>query len=107
MLCKMKVLKKMTAIVCTIALAASVMVGCSKSDTKSASGTSDPQSSKPVDVKLILPYSDETPADEPILPALNKLCNANIKIEWTPMISYGDKFNVIMASNELPDALDV
>lgn len=104
----MKVLKKMTAIVCTVALLASVMVGCGKTDTKSAAATTDPQQpAKPVDVRLILPYSDETPADEPILPALNKLCNANFKIEWTPMISYGDKFNVIMASNDLPDALDV
>lgn len=108
MFSKMKVFKKTTAIVCVVALAAGIMAGCGKTETKSSSGGSDSQqASKPVDVKLILPYSDETPADEPLLPALNKLTNANIKIEWTPMISYGDKFNVIMASNELPDVLDV
>ena len=106
MLSKMKVLKKLTAVVCTIALVASVMVGCGKTSQKEATGTAQPQqSSKPVDVKLILPYSDETPSDEPLLPALNKVANANFKIEWTPMISYNDKFNVLMASNQLPDAL--
>ncbi len=108
---KMNVFTKITALVCTVALATGLLAGCGKG-TQNGGGTTSPtpaanETKKPVEVKLILPYSDEVPADAPLLPELNKLANADFKIEWTPMISYNDKFNVLMASNQLPDALVV
>lgn len=104
MLSKMRILKKITAVICVIALAGSIMAGCGKKGEVAAT-TETP--SGPVNVKMILPYQGEIAPDDPMIPALNKLANANFTIEWTPAISYKDRFNVIMASNELPDALDV
>ena len=60
----------------------------------------------PVKIKFILPYQDEAPSESNIVvKELNAVCNSIMSIEWTPMISYNDKFNVLMASNQLPDAV--
>ena len=62
--------------------------------------------SKPVVMKLVLGYAEEIPSkDNLIIQELNKLANADIQIEWTPMVSYNDKFKVLMSSNSLPDVL--
>lgn len=61
---------------------------------------------QPVEMKLVLGYSEEAPSkDNLVIHELNKLANADIKIEWTPAVSYNDKFNVLIASNEHPDVL--
>lgn len=61
---------------------------------------------KPVEMKIVLGYAEEPPSrDNLVIRELNKLANANIMIEWTPMVSYNDKFNVLMASNNMPDVI--
>lgn len=112
MLRKMSILKRLSAMACTIAMVAGLFAGCGKgAGNTAAGGSATPAANepkKPVEFKIILPYGDEVPADgNPILPELNKVANADIKVEWTPMISYNDKFNVLIASNQLPDVLVV
>lgn len=64
------------------------------------------ESPPPVEMKLVLGYSEEIPSkDNLVIQELNKLANADIQIEWTPMVSYNDKFKVLMSSNHLPDVL--
>lgn len=75
-----------------------------KASRASASVSQNP--SKPVEMKLVLGYAEEIPSkDNLVVQELNKLANADIQIEWTPMVSYNDKFKVLMSSNNLPDVL--
>lgn len=61
---------------------------------------------KPIEMKIVLGYTEEAPSKENlVIQEINKLANANIVVEWTPMVSYNDKFNVLMASNHLPDVI--
>lgn len=61
---------------------------------------------KPVEMKIVLGYAEEIPSENNlVIQEINKLANANIIVEWTPMVSYNDKFNVLMASNSMPDVV--
>ena len=61
---------------------------------------------KPVEMKIVLGYAEEPPSkDNLVIQEINRLANANILVEWTPMVSYNDKFNVLMASNNMPDVI--
>lgn len=73
-----------------------------------ASGNSAAQPAEPVKFNIVLPYSGETPTpNSPVEKELKKQTNSDFTVEWTPMISYGDKYNVMMNSGQLPDALVV
>lgn len=64
------------------------------------------EETKPTEIKIVLGYAEEAPSkDNLVVQELNKLANANIIVEWTPMVSYNDKFNVLMASNHMPDVI--
>lgn len=106
--CTVMAYKKILVFVIPVLLIVS-MTGCK---TARANGSNkdykDDYSSliQPVEMKLVLGYSEEAPSkDNLIISELNKLANADINIEWTPMVSYNDKFNVLMASNEHPDVI--
>jgi len=43
------------------------------------------------------------PEDHIMVKELNQRLNINLSIDWTPMEIYGEKLNVLAASNELPD----
>lgn len=59
-----------------------------------------------VEMKIVLGYAEAIPSkDNLVIQELNKLANANILVEWTPMVSYNDKFNVLMSSNNMPDVI--
>ena len=101
------------SVLCIAGVLSGFAVGCS---SKSASGTEGSQSAtatqeasetaKPVEFKIVLPYIGETPSsNSPTEKKLKKNSNSNFTIEWTPMISYADKYNVMMNSGQLPDVL--
>ncbi|HEY8500568.1 MAG TPA: hypothetical protein VIL89_08120 [Clostridia bacterium] len=106
--CAVRVHKKILLIVILMLLTAD-MAGCKAARANGSKKVYDGDYSimaQPVEMKLVLGYSEESPSkDNLVINELNKLANANIQIEWTPMVSYNDKFNVLMASNEHPDVL--
>lgn len=104
---KQKLLKaqKFLGVLCLAALLAGTFTGC-KGSSPAAATTSN--SSKAVQLSMIVPYSGELMSENsPVLQQIEKEGNCKLNIQWTPLISYSDKFNVIMASNQLPDALIV
>lgn len=100
-------MKKVLASVCTATIAISALSGCSaKSSSASSSSSSGTSSKGPIKFSVMLQYQDEVPQEKnQVLDAINKLCNSDIQFTWVPAINYNDKFNVVMASNQLPDAL--
>ncbi len=100
--------KKITSLICMSALTAGILAGCGNSKFVSSEPDKDAAalSGAPVELKVVLGYQDELPPDNHIIvKELDKLANAVINIEWTPLISYNDKFNVMMSSNALPDVI--
>lgn len=103
--------QKAIALLGVILLSAGLTAGCGTA--KNAPGMAEladsiekDKSSPAVELKIVLGYQDEMPPEDHIVVReLNKLANADIRIEWTPMISYNEKFNVMMYSNALPDAI--
>ena len=109
------------SLLCALVLVSGLLAGCGNSDKtteEQAAAASEPagpaksseaapsEQAKPTEMKLVLGYTEEAPSEENlVIKELNKLANADIMVEWTPMVSYNDKFNVLMASNQLPDAL--
>lgn len=82
-------------------LAAMMIAGCSHSETSnSASDSKDT-------IKIMAPLlSTESPSDKgPSLKALEKYTGKEIKVTWVPDSSYNDKFNIVMASEEMPHAI--
>lgn len=82
-------------------LAVMMIAGCSNSETSnSASGSKDT-------IKIMAPLlSPESPSDKsPSLKALEKYTDKEIKVTWVPDSSYNDKFNIVMASGEMPHAI--
>lgn len=96
---------------CAAALICGSFAGCAPSQTSSASlsqagKTAASAGNEAVSFKIILPYTDEqAPKDNPVLKTLEEKTNSTIDIEWTPLISYGDKYSVMMNSGSYPDVL--
>ncbi|MCZ8511093.1 extracellular solute-binding protein [Paenibacillus filicis] len=61
----------------------------------------------PLDISIMAPIFKTTyPKDHsPVAAELEKYTNANIHFEWTPNSSYGDKFNITLASGKLPTVM--
>lgn len=99
---------------CVAGVLSTLLAGCggTKQAAVTASGSggaaSASQAAEPVKFNIVLPYSGETPTpNSPVEKELKKQTNSDFTVEWTPMISYGDKYNVMMNSGQLPDALVV
>lgn len=90
----------------TFALITILIPACMDITSDKAEPYASPVPERPVEMKLVLGYAEEIPSkDNLVIQELNKLANADIQIEWTPMVSYNDKFSVLMSSNNLPDVL--
>ena len=115
MYCKQNLKTKCGAVLCAAALLAGALSGCGDQTSASSaaanagtSGASGTTSKEPVSFTVIVPYQDELPNNNnPVLKKIEEETNSKINIEWTPMISYGDKYNVIMSSGQMPDVLIV
>ena len=102
----MSIDRSIKAIFCMIFIPVFIVVSLSGCKVKHPVDTSSLKENKPVEMKIVLGYAEEIPSEQNlVIQELNKLANANIIIEWTPMVSYNDKFNVLMASNSMPDVV--
>ncbi|MHA6168385.1 extracellular solute-binding protein [Bacillus mojavensis] len=82
-------------------LAAMMIAGCSNSETSNSA--SDSKNTINIMAPLLSP---ESPSDKsPSLKALEEYTGKNIKVTWVPDSSYNDKFNIVMASGEMPHAI--
>lgn len=98
---------------CMTGLLFGMLTGCGTKPASTGANASSGASGNGVEQKAIkftavVPYSGEQPTPEnPVIKKLEEATNSKITIEWTPMISYGDKYNVMMNSGQLPDVFIV
>ncbi len=102
-----KSIRNLVSTACALTLVAGTLAACSsKTNNSSSTSASTSGSSKQVSFNITVPYSNQTPpsaSENPVLQQIEKESNAKFNISWTPMVSYTDKFNTMMASNQLPD----
>ncbi|QYR23544.1 extracellular solute-binding protein [Paenibacillus sp. sptzw28] len=63
----------------------------------------------PVNIDIMLPiFKTNYPKDDsPVAAEIEKKTNSNLHLEWVPNSSYGDKFNITLASGKLPTVMYV
>ncbi|MBT2755776.1 extracellular solute-binding protein [Mesobacillus foraminis] len=89
-------------IVCTALL--TTMAACNTSVAKNEGNSS--QASKQAITVMTTSYTTPTLKDSsPALKALEEYTNTDIDIKWVPSTSYEEKFNVTLASTNLPDII--
>jgi putative aldouronate transport system substrate-binding protein len=99
---KLRLIVTLTAL---SAIAVTSVVGCAKKDSSSKSATID--ESKPYEISIMLPNikTDILAEDSPVKKKLEELTNTKLTFTWVPTTSYDDKFNITLASGELPKVL--
>lgn len=100
---------KAIGVTCAAALLTGLTAGCSQKASSTAK-TSSVDTSSQVEFSITLPNyvtNSEAVDTGSLKAALEKLANAKIDISWVPGTSYVDKFNVMMSSNSLTDAVVV
>lgn len=118
MLKKSNAMKKIICAVCAMTLVSGTLAGCSGGSGKetnassedTASGSAVTASGVPKEhasfTVLVSNYQDTTSVmTGNVYKKLQEITNASINIEWAPAASYTDKFNVMMASNKLPEVV--
>ncbi|WNQ09507.1 extracellular solute-binding protein [Paenibacillus aurantius] len=96
-------------------LAVTSLAGCggqSAAPSPSASAGSsgnNQQAQAPYDISIMIPiFKTNYPKDDsPVALEIEKKTNTNLHFEWVPNSSYGDKFNITMASGKLPTIIYV
>lgn len=75
----------------------------------SGSPNASPTADKPLALSIMLPiFKTNFPKDDsPVAAELEKRTNTDIHFQWVPNASYGDKFNITLASGNLPSILYV
>ncbi|MBB6693377.1 extracellular solute-binding protein [Cohnella xylanilytica] len=105
----------------TAALASVAGCGSDDNDNGSNSASAPPSASsagsssqgtsagKPLDLSIMLPiFKTNYPKDDgPVTTEIEKRTNTNIHFQWVPNASYGDKFNITLASGKLPTIIMV
>lgn len=96
-------LKRFTTGVAVIGITALALVGCSSQPKASDAATS----AKLDKLTIQAPYLSAEPpaADNPIGQKLNKILGTDVEVNWVPNSSYGDKTNITLAGNDIPDAM--
>jgi putative aldouronate transport system substrate-binding protein len=102
--------KKIRTIVTLTALttvAVTSFIGCSKKDSTTQGGSID--DTKPYEISIMLPNidTDILAEDSPVKKKLEEVTNTKITFTWVPTTSYKDKFNITLASGDLPKVLYV
>ncbi|WP_411809532.1 extracellular solute-binding protein [Bacillus haynesii] len=82
-----------------------LLMGCSANETSNQDGKGKEKDAIHIMAPLLSP---ESPGENsPSLKALEKYTKKQIKVTWVPNSSYNDKFNIVMASGDLPQAIVV
>ena len=100
----MKTTRRRAVLASAAALCATAMAltGCTSSTPKTAS-----TAAKLSTLTVMAPYlSTQAPAaDTPVGAALEKVIGTKLDVTWVPNSSYGDKTNITLASNDIPDVM--
>ncbi|TDQ42855.1 extracellular solute-binding protein [Aureibacillus halotolerans] len=84
-----------------VATTLTLSVACS---SESAQNTTE-DGSNPIEVMLPGHSTDLPQDDSPVLVALEEETGRDVTLNWVPSTSYDDKFNIMLASGELPTLL--
>ncbi|MDF2648620.1 MAG: hypothetical protein K0Q73_4425 [Paenibacillus sp.] len=97
----------MTTLALSVAACSSGSGGNEKPSNSAPANSGSPAKEAPIDISIMAPIFKPTfPKDDsPIAAELEKYTNANIHFEWAANSSYGDKFNITLASGKLPTIL--
>ncbi|WEG13700.1 extracellular solute-binding protein [Pullulanibacillus sp. KACC 23026] len=101
--------QKILAIMFSSVLTLGVLGGCGPSEATSNSSNAASLNSGPMKLSIMMPSFDPDLAtdDSPVVKKLDKNTNTDIHLQWVPSDSYQDKFNVMLASGNLPDIMVV
>ncbi|WEG13699.1 extracellular solute-binding protein [Pullulanibacillus sp. KACC 23026] len=96
-------MKKSLSILFSASLLAGALTACG--NAKDTSSNAD--SKGPMKLTIMMPSFDQNLATDnsPIVKKLDKETNTKIHLQWVPNDSYPDKFNVTLASGNLPDIM--
>ncbi|AFH63321.2 extracellular solute-binding protein [Paenibacillus caseinilyticus] len=102
-------MKKKLSLASAAALVMTGLAGCADSGGPEAqpaqpSTAAEQQNSAPLALSIMIPsFNTNFPKDgTPVLAEIEKRTNTKIHLEWVPNSSYGDKFNITLASGRLP-----
>lgn len=106
---KMKVVKKLAVVICLLLVANAIFAACTGKGTSSA--TPNPKSeaapatpSGPLVISMLAPFYQQEPPNtknNPVLDYMQKQHNVEFKFTWVPNGEVDNKFNVLMASNDM------
>ncbi|MFD2615436.1 extracellular solute-binding protein [Paenibacillus gansuensis] len=101
--------KKMLVLALTASIAmTAALAGCSNKEEANAPANSNGNKTEaPTEFNITtINYNSEAPAnDNPVELEMEKRTNTKINVTYLPSNNYGDKFNVMLASGEIPDVL--
>lgn len=91
----------------SLALVVTLSACSTETNTKTEITTATPAEQKPFEMTILNSNtSTEAPKeDSKVKQELEKLTNTKLQINWIPRPAYKDKFNTLLASNELPHAV--
>lgn len=105
-------MKKTLLALCVLALSFGSVVACSKPNatgSENQKAGSNNAAADDLSEKMTITWMARSfqgggwPDDNPIIQALNKKFNVDIKMQWVPAANYKEKLNVLAASNDFPD----
>lgn len=116
--------KRLGTLLAAVVLLGTVIAGCAGSNKEAGSGSSSapaessnapapssdaPKVEEPLKLDIMLPiFKTNYPKDgSPVVAELEKRTNTKIHLEWVPNASYDDKFNITLASGNLPSIIYV
>ncbi len=101
--------KKFIAAGGSLVLSLSLLAACGGSDKSSSKSDSSSSQAGDNTITIMSPYIDSEPPakDNQIQTALEKLTGQKMDMTWVANSSYADKFNVTLASGDLPEIMVV
>jgi putative aldouronate transport system substrate-binding protein len=100
-------IKKISCILFATAMLVGTATGCKSTAKATAQNTSGPAQN--ISFRILCPNYCDTSVitTSPPFKKLEEMTNATITMQWAPAATYNDKFNVLMASNNLPEVVIV
>jgi putative aldouronate transport system substrate-binding protein len=97
---------RLTAVLSSVIVAASVLAGCGSTESKPAPQAAD--TNAPFALSMGFQQVGDIPDnDNDVQKAIEKYTNTKLSIQWIPDANYDEKINVMIASNELPQMVKV
>ncbi|TDF92750.1 extracellular solute-binding protein [Paenibacillus piri] len=98
-------LHKTAAVVSAMTLMMGVMAGCSGGDQKAAEPVKG-DTKAPISIKLLAPLYEEVPdLKNKYWTELQKMTNSQLDIQWIPSGDYDTKFDLVLASGDIPEVI--